>query len=148
MKTLLITAAIALAAIPLTLAAIDLRGGDDVRKKLNDSGYTEVRDIEYSDGLWEAEVKRADGRWGEVHIDPKTSEVLDGRTAGTLLEASAIIQKIEAAGYSQVNDLDRDGAIWEADAVNGNGERVELRVAATDGRILNSELDYENDYND
>ncbi len=138
-------AAIATAAIGLAFAAhaVTPRSSADVAAELNRAGYAEVREIEYDDGLWEAEVRRADGRWGEVHVDPVSGEVFDAQAARAQLDAAALIAALEAQGYTAINDLDREGATWGAEAVGPDGQRVELRVSGYDGRVLHSEAEWD-----
>lgn len=136
----ILTAAAALAGVAgLAHAA----GSADVAAKLQAAGYAEVRDIEFDGGLWEAEVRRADGRWGEVALDEASGEIFDARDGRAVLDARAIAEALEAAGYTQISDLDRDGALWEAEALDAQGTRVELRVGGHDGRVLASDVEYD-----
>lgn len=116
-------------------------GPADVEKRLATAGYTEVRDLEFDDGLWEAEVRGADGRWHDVAVHADSGEVLDDRGPRALLPAAEVIKRIEAAGYTQVHDLDLDDAVWEADALDAKGERVELRLNGHTGAVLSVETE-------
>ena len=138
--------AVAIAAFtPLGFALAQSGSSIDVSQQLNRAGYTEVREVEFDDGLWEAEVRRADGRWGEVHVDPASGEVFDRDGALPLLDAAGISAALSTQGYVDIDDLDRDGAVWSADARDASGQRVDLRIAGTDGRVLHVELDNDND---
>jgi len=139
-----------LAGLTLTVATATLSAGayaDPVEDAgqaiaaLQAAGYATVRDIELDDGLWEAEVKAADGYWHDVHIDPASGAVIDRKSEGVLLTAAEVTKRIEAAGYSRVHDLDLDEAVWDADATDAQGQRVELRVHGFTGAILASGLD-------
>lgn len=132
-------------AIGLAFAAhaVTPRSSADVAAELNRAGFAEVREIEYDDGLWEAEVRRANGRWGEVHVDPISGEVFDAQSARAQLDAAALIAALEAQGYTAINDLDREGATWGAEAVGADGQRVELRASGYDGRVLHSETEWD-----
>lgn len=130
-------------ALIATAALAQSVGPDHVRAKLQAAGYAEVREIEFDSGLWEAEVRRADGRWGEVALDPIQGEVFDAEAGRAVLDARSIAEKLEAAGYSEISDLDRDGALWEAEARDGSGQRVELRMSGYDGRVLSSDVEYD-----
>lgn len=116
------------------LAAAPAAG--DALSALRDAGYSEVREIELDDGLWEAEVRRANGLWGEVALDPATGEVFDPMADRPMLALAEVLAAIEAAGYQRVHDVDRDGALWDADALDADGLPVELRISAFDGRIV------------
>ena len=128
------------ALIPLLAA---LAGGSpaDVVATLNAAGYAEVREVEFEDGLWEAEVRRANGLWGEVAIDPANGEVFDAQSPRPLIELPAVVAAIENAGYRQIHDIDREGALWDADAYDRDGQRVELRISGYDGRIVTVQPD-------
>lgn len=126
--------------IPL-LAALASAGPADIAATLQAAGYAEVREVEYDDGLWEAEVRRANGLWGEVAVDPANGEVFDAQSPRALIELPAVLAAIEHAGYRQVHDIDRDGALWDADAYDRDGQRVELRISGYDGRIVTVQPD-------
>jgi hypothetical protein len=143
LKTSIIAAAALAAIAPLAVLAADLRGAADVASTLSASGYAEVREVEFDDGLWEAEVRRADGRWSEVHVDPATGEVFDGAHGAEQLDMAGVLAAIERQGYVEIDDIDRDGGTWSAEAVDPRGQRVELRVAGTDGRVLHSDVEWD-----
>lgn len=112
----------------------------DALEALRTAGYTEVRDVEHDDGLWEAEVRGDDGRWHDVHVVPESGEVLD-RTKGTLLTAADVTAAVEAAGYTGINDLDLDDAVWDLEALSPDGQQVDVRVHGFSGEILVVEID-------
>ena len=49
---------------------------DAVRAKLSASGYTNVHDVDYEDGIWNAEADDPAGKDVELKIDPATGEVI------------------------------------------------------------------------
>jgi membrane protein implicated in regulation of membrane protease activity len=51
-------------------------GEADVRAKLAAAGYTNVHDVDYEDGIWNAEADDPAGKDVEVKIDPKTGAVI------------------------------------------------------------------------
>jgi uncharacterized membrane protein YkoI len=108
---------------------------------LQAAGYSTVRDVELDDGLWEAEVKAVDGLWHDVHIDPASGTVIDRRSGGKLLTASEITQKLQGAGYTSIHELDLDEAVWDVEAVDANGQRLELRVNGYTGAVIASGLE-------
>lgn len=127
--------ALAVFATP-ALAGAPGAGAGEALAALRDAGYAEVREIELDDGLWEAEVRRTNGRWGEVAMDPATGEIFDPMADRPMLALAEVLAAIEAAGYQRVHDVDRDGALWDADAIDASGLPVELRISAFDGRIV------------
>lgn len=48
----------------------------DVRAKLATAGFTNVHDVDYEDGIWNAEADDPQGKDVEVKIDPKTGKVI------------------------------------------------------------------------
>ena len=48
----------------------------DVRAKLAAAGYLNVHDVDFEDGIWNAEADDPQGKDVEVKIDPKTGEVI------------------------------------------------------------------------
>ena len=139
-KTPLILALGALLAGTATAAA-PAAGPNEATAALRAAGHAEVRELEFDDGLWEAEVRLANGRWADVAVDPATGEVFDAMSPRRLIEIQEVIAAVERAGYTQVHDLDRDGALWDADAFGADGQRYELRISGYDGRILNARVD-------
>ena len=141
MKTTPLAIALALSLAAGTVAAQSPAGAADVTRQLNAAGYTEVRDIEFDDGLWEAEVRGKDGRWHDVAVDGANGELMDDRGGRALLPAAEITAALTAAGYRDIHDLDLDDAVWEADATNAQGQRVELRLNAHTGKVLSESID-------
>ena len=141
MKTTTLALALTLSLAAGTAAAQAPAGVDDVIRQLNAAGYTEVRDLEFDDGLWEAEVRGKDGRWHDVAVDGASGELMDDRGGRALLPAAEITAALTAAGYRDIHDLDLDDAVWEADATNAQGQRVELRLNAHTGKVLSESID-------
>jgi hypothetical protein len=139
----LIALTLAPLALIATAALAQSVGPDHVRAKLQAAGYAEIREIEFDAGLWEAEVRRADGRWGDVALDPVQGEIFDAKAGRAMLDARAIAENLEASGYTEISDLDRDGALWEAEARDSSGQRVELRMSGYDGRVLSSDVEHD-----
>ena len=123
-------------------AAAPAAGPNEATAALRAAGHAEVRELEFDDGLWEAEVRLANGRWADVAVDPATGEVFDAMSPRRLIEIQEVIAAVERAGYTQVHDLDRDGALWDADAFGSDGQRYELRISGYDGRILTARVDH------
>ena len=124
-----------------SVAAQAVAGPADVGARLQSAGYSEFRDIEFDGGLWEAEVRGSDGRWHDVAIDAATGDVLDERSGRALLTATQVEAKLTAAGYTAITDLDLDDAIWEAEATDPTGRRVELALNGHTGAVIASDLD-------
>lgn len=76
-----------------------------------------------------------------------------GLVAGSTLAADAadpskatmspaqIIKAVEAAGYTNVRDLEFDDGRWELEATSPSGAAVDLEVDANTGKVLHEEAD-------
>ncbi|HVL08412.1 MAG TPA: PepSY domain-containing protein [Burkholderiaceae bacterium] len=124
-----------------TAQATDPVGPQQVITLLQQAGYGEVRDLEYDDGLWEAEIRRPYGLWDEVSVEPATGEIFDLRGNRKVLSMRDLLAKLEGQGYRAFTDIDRDAGVWEVEATDPQGRRVDLKVSGYDGRILNSKFD-------
>jgi len=51
-------------------------GEADVRAQLAAAGYTNVHDVDYEDGIWNAEADDPQGKDVELKIDPDTGKVI------------------------------------------------------------------------
>lgn len=76
--TLVALTAVALGTAPL-LATESQLSPNQVKQKLEAAGYTNVHDIEYDDGRYEAEATSKDGKPVELVIDPATGNVTSER---------------------------------------------------------------------
>jgi len=119
-----------------------------VRQRLVVAGYTQIDDLEFDDGAWEAEARNPSGQRVDLVIHPVTGAVLAETPRGSssapagLLSAAEIRAALEAAGYTQIRDLEYDDdGYWEADARNTQGQRVELRIDPRTGAVLHEERD-------
>jgi Peptidase propeptide and YPEB domain. len=57
------------------------------------------------------------------------------------LNIKQIIAKLESAGYTNIHDVEKDDGVWEVDAKNSAGQRVELIVDPVTGEVLHEERD-------
>ncbi|WP_028918092.1 PepSY domain-containing protein [Pseudoxanthomonas sp. J35] len=49
---------------------------DDIKARLTAAGYSKVHDVEFDDGVWEAEAERDNGKDVKLRVDPKDGKVL------------------------------------------------------------------------
>jgi hypothetical protein len=136
--TLTATLATTLLAAPTFAAEL---GAAQVQAKLHAAGYAQVLELERDDGLWEADVRRADGSVEEVIIDPASGEIFDPRSDRALLDAGQVLALAEKAGFRQIESFERDGATWTLEARNARNQRVDVRMSGHDGRVLSSKRD-------
>ncbi len=57
------------------------------------------------------------------------------------LDAKQVIAKLESAGYTNIEDVERDDGVWEVEATNSAGQRVELDVDPVSGNVLREKMD-------
>lgn len=139
LKSLTLATVVALAVAP-TIQAAPL-GMAQVEQTLRKAGYTQIHEIERDDGLWEADVSRADGRFSEVYVDPKTGEIFDEHDGRAQMSTEQVLAKAQAQGLREIHSLERDGATWSLEARNARNQKVDVRLSGHDGRILHSERD-------
>lgn len=94
-------ATVALLAVAPAVQAAPL-GMAQVEQTLRKAGYTRIHEIERDDGLWEADVSRADGRFSEVYVDPKTGEIFDEHSSRALLTTEQVLARAQADRKSVV----------------------------------------------
>lgn len=116
-------------------------GPRQVMSLLRQAGYQNVRDIEFDDGLWEAEVRRSHGRWEEISVDPATGEIFDMRGQRKVMPMRPLLESLERQGYGDFTDIDRDAGVWNIEATDRQGRRMQLKVSGHDGRVLHSRFD-------
>ncbi len=145
MRTFLLSSlALSMTALTASGAAVAADAIGDraaAEQRLLAAGYAEVRELEREHGFWEADVRRADGRRGEVAVDAATGDIFDARDGHPLLDAKRIRAALSAQGYRDIRDLDRDGALWEADASDRDGKRVDLHISAFDAHVVRVAFD-------
>ena len=57
------------------------------------------------------------------------------------LSPAQIVQKVEAASYTNIHDVEFDDGRWELEATSPKGAAVDLKVDAATGEILGEEAD-------
>ena len=60
--------------------------------------------------------------------------------AGTVLAQDALTAaevraKLEAQGYTNINDVEFEDGVWKADARSADGQRVDLRIDPATGKV-------------
>ncbi len=111
-----------------------------VRALLTSNGYTEINDVEFKEGSWTADARSADGNHIEVRIDSATGKIYPDTPVATITKDEIII-KLQAAGYTNVHDVDMEGGVWKAEANDSDGNDVEVKLDPDDGHIIGSEKD-------
>jgi uncharacterized membrane protein YkoI len=109
-----------------------------VQGKLTEQGYTKVHDLEFTDGMWHAKAKSANGDRVHLRIDAKTGQVYPDEQVSKLSEQD-VRASLEAQGYTHVHDVDFDDGIWKAKADNPAGNGVKLKVDAHSGKVVGTD---------
>jgi len=112
----------------------------DVRALLASKGFTEINDVAFKEGTWTADAKSADGNRVELKIDAATHNIYSDEEIATIGKDQIII-KVQAAGYTNVHDVEMEGGVWKAEANDSDGNDVELKLDPNDGRIIGTEKD-------
>ena len=131
--------AIALA-VSGTALAQDAMTEAQVRARLTDQGYTKINDIKFSDGVWKADARSAEGNRVDVRLDPKTGRVYPDEQVANLSEAD-VRARLAVAGYTNVHDVDYEDGIWNAEADDPAGRDVELKIDPRTGKVIGKEKD-------
>lgn len=146
MKTRALLTAMAFAlATSGALAQSEARPGpsmssSDVHQILSAAGYTNIHDVEFDDGLWEADATAAHGREVDILIDPATGRIYPDDAASSLSPAD-IEAAVIAEGYTRVHDIKFDDGTWKAEAYRSDGREVDIRLDPEDASIILVELD-------
>lgn len=124
--------------------AIDSRR---VQELVQAAGYARVRDMEFDDGFWEVEAIDSQGREIDLVLHPISGEILNGPSTpgpggAAPLNHQQVLAALTQAGYTQVKSLDYDDkGYWEAEAINPQGQRVDVDVDPYNGSVLREEID-------
>lgn len=107
------------------------------------AGFTDLREVEFDDGVWEVRATGADGRRVTVHVDPADGTILSPAPAGaTRLDLAQVMQRLASAGYTDVREVERDDGFWQAEVRDGSGLRREVRVHPVSGAIVSDRIDF------
>ena len=151
MRTVSIIAASIALAIGTTAAfATPITDAASALTRINESGYVAPFELEFRHGLWTAEATTREGLRVDVLVNAATgavNAVEEGGGAGSLT-AAQVIERLTAAGYTQIRDVEFDDGFWEAEATASNGDRVELILHPLTAAVLQSRLDNDDDHND
>ena len=112
----------------------------DVRALLASKGFTEINDVAFKEGTWTADAKSADGNHVELKIDAATRNIYSDDEVATIGKDQIII-KVQAAGYTNVHDVEMEDGVWKAEANDSKGNDVELKLDPNDGHIIGSKED-------
>ena len=139
LRTALIAAALTLAGNGIAQAQ-DALTAPQVRAHLESQGYTDIKDVRFEDGMWEADATSADGKKVDVKLDPRNGTVYPDKAVSQLGEAD-IRAQLSSAGYTGVSEVKLDDGMWKAKGKTANGEKVEVRLDPATGAVVAQEKD-------
>ena len=137
LRTALIAAALTLAGSGIAKAQ-DALTAPQVRAQLEAQGYTNIKDVKFEDGMWEADATSADGKQVDVKLDPRNGTVYPDKAVSQLSEAY-IRAQLSSAGYTGVSDVKLDDGMWKAKGKTASGEKVEVRLDPATGAVVAQE---------
>ncbi len=107
-------------------------------------GY-DVREVEFEDGVYEAEVRNAEGKIVDVEIDPISGALLSAAPApapqpdpSVAVNAAAAIETVALAGYWDITELDWKNGAYRIRARDDAGSSARFTVDGRSGQILES----------
>jgi hypothetical protein len=106
-----------------------------IKADIANAGYQEVKDLEFEDGVWQAEARGGNDKWVHIKVGPTTGKVYEA-DAPSRLNEDEIKAKLTAQGYQDVDDVEFDDGLWSADATNPQGKKVDLLVDPNDGSVV------------
>lgn len=106
-----------------------------VQSQLTTQGYTKVHDLKFKSGMWHAEAKSANGDRVDLRIDAKTGQVYPDKQVSQLSKQD-VRASLETQGYTHVHDVEFEDGMWKAKADNPAGNRVKLKIDATNGKVI------------
>jgi hypothetical protein len=107
------------------------------------AGYTDIRDLESDDGVWELRATATDGRRVTVHIDGLDGAILSPTQPGqAALDLPQVMARLAAAGYTDVREVERDDGFWKAEVRGAAGIGREVRIHPLSGAIVDDRIDY------
>ncbi|WP_243039239.1 PepSY domain-containing protein [Dyella sedimenti] len=109
-----------------------------VQTSLEQQGYTEVHGLEFSDGVWKAKARSANGKRVKVRVDPRTGQAFPDTQVSRLSE-SEVRAALSTEGYTHVHDVDFSDGVWTAKADSPAGQSIRLQVDPETGRVIGSD---------
>jgi hypothetical protein len=111
-----------------------------VRARLAEQGYTKVNDVKFKGGVWKADARSAEGHRVDVRIDARTGAVYPDEQVANLSEAD-VRARLATAGYVDVHDVNYEDGVWNAQAEDGKGRDLVLKLDPATGKVIGKEKD-------
>jgi uncharacterized membrane protein YkoI len=111
-----------------------------VKAHLEHSGYTNVNEVKFKEGVWTADATSPDGSLVEIKLDAQTGKIIPDEGIATISKEKVLAQ-LSAAGYTNLHDIEFEGGVWKVEGHDPTGADVELKVDPNTGKVLGTELD-------
>ena len=123
----------------------------EVQLKVEAMGYRDLSELERDHDKYEIKAVDAQGRLVKIDVDPFTGDVLKTKVkrdqAGdtdthqaTWLTLHQAQVKVEATGYSQLVEIERERDGYEMEATDAQGQRVKIDVDPFSGDVINTKI--------
>lgn len=106
-----------------------------IKADIAKSGYKEVKDLEFKNGVWQTKARGGDKNWEELKVAPLTGKVY-AENAPSKLSEDEIKAKLTAAGYTNIGHVKYDDGLWSAEANGKNSKDLDLLVDPDDGSVV------------
>lgn len=137
LKTFVVTSGLLVASMALAAPeASSTLKLSTILEKLNQQGYSNIHDVEREHGILKIEGINDKGIKYEIHIDPKSGDILKKQHhIKTRLSALDIAKKLEAKGYKQIDEIEFDEGVYKVKVLDKNQKEIELHVDPNTGEI-------------
>ena len=106
-----------------------------IKTAIANAGFKVVKDLEFKDGVWRTEARGGNDKWVKLKVGPLNGTVYPA-DAPSKLNKDEVTAKLVAAGYQNVKDVEFDDGLWSADALDADGEDVDLLADPNDGSVI------------
>ncbi|MBS0359524.1 MAG: PepSY domain-containing protein [Proteobacteria bacterium] len=107
-----------------------------ILQNLQSKGYSNVREIEFEEGVYEVKAMTAQGNKIKIYVNPQTGEIINNAKAErNRMSALEVVQKLESAGYHNIYKIESHGHKYEVKAFDQNRKKAELKVDGNTGKI-------------
>ena len=77
----------------------------------------------------------------EEATEDRNDAIDDKYVPASGISAQVIYDKLTAAGYKEIDDIEFKDGIWEAEAKDPSGKEVEMKLDPNDGHIISTKKD-------
>ena len=117
---------------------------NEIIEVIENAGYTEIKEIEYDDGVWKVTVF-LEGKKRKLTLHPETGEVIKDkastytgymeRVPKDAMPLAKLVKSLNENGYKAITEISLDGGVWEIEVYVDN-KKKELMVNVKTGKVL------------